>query len=289
MRNLIQVLILVLHLFVGCKTDASDGDKNSAGDTLTAAAAPEDANALGNNESSESTVDLENRGMNIVFQAERIPKFFDADFNDKKENGRNLPEDNINLPEYFMKRDFLTNRVGFKDKLDFLVGMVVKRGKKVKGYFEYKTTRDFKIDSIKLSPSFPSQGILIERKYDQRIGAGIKYLIASAEIDKNSALQLIIQDISELTIPESLIDKKELYSTYINDPEIENYFLIRAAVTTSILFKKFTKMQAKSEFTASAIKVDANYYSESSELMQDWKIGIQLIPLNEFLKGYVPK
>jgi hypothetical protein len=48
-------------------------------------------------------------------------------------------------------------------------------------------------------------------------------------------------------------------------------------------------MSAKSEFNSAAIKVGASYYSENSDLKQDWKIGMQLTPVKEFLKGYKPK
>lgn len=166
--------------------------------------------------------------------------------------------------------------------------MVVKKGKNSKGEEVYYVIRDFKLDSAEVSARVPAQGILVEKKYDSKIGTGIQHLIASAELEKNSAFQVLISDVSEITILDKSVDKIEVYNTYSKDEEIDSYFLVRAAVTTSILYKKFTKIAAKTEFNAAAIKVGASYYSESSDLKQDWKIGMQLTPIKEFLKGFTP-
>lgn len=231
----------------------------------------------------------------ISFELESIPEEFDLKLEDINRSQIEFKEFNISqekqslgLPSDFVNRDFLYNSVGYKDKLDYLVGMVVKK-QKVNGVDKYTVVLDFKVDSAKVNARVPAQGILIEKKYDAKIGAGIQYLIASAEMERNSAFQILIADVSEITIADKSINKEALYNTYNNDSELDNYFIIRGAVTTSILYKKFTKMSAKSEFNAAAIKVGASYYSENSDLNQDWKIGLQLTPVKEFIKGYKPK
>ncbi len=218
----------------------------------------------------------------ITFQLEQIPAELETG-----EGKKTIDKQTLGLPSDFINRDFLSNSVGYKDKLDYLVGMVVKK-EKVNGVEKYSVALDFKKDSSRVSARVPAQGILIEKKYDQKTGAGIQYLIASAEMERNAAFQVLIADVSEITIDDSAINKVALYNTYMNDPEIEQYYVVRAAVTTGILYKRFTKMSAKSDFSAAAIKVGAQYYSESSDLKQDWKIGMQLTPVKEFLKGFVP-
>jgi hypothetical protein len=228
---------------------------------------------------------------NISFQVEHIPAEFQVEQIESTEKSllveTAIDKQTLDLPTDFINRNFLTNSVGFKDKLDYLVGMVVKK-EKINDIDIYLVVRDFKIDSVKVSARIPAQGILIEKKYDQKMGAGIKYLISSAEIEKNSAFQILIADVSEILIDDKSLDKLALYNTYNNDTDIEKYFIVRAAVTTSILYKKYTKMSAKTEFNAAAIKVNGNYYSESSDFKQDWKIGMQLTPVKEFLKGFKP-
>lgn len=223
----------------------------------------------------------------ISFQVEHIPAEFQIEQTESADTSleKAIDKQTLGLPVDFINRDFLTNPVGYKDKLDYLVGMVVKK-EKIDGVDRYSVVLDFKIDSSRVSARVPAQGVLIEKKYDQKIGAGIQYLIASAEMERNSAFQILIADVSEITIADNSINKLALYNTYNSDSEIDKYFVIRAAVTTSILYKKFTKMSAKTEFNAVAIKVGANYYSESSDLKQDWKIGMQLTPVKEFLKGF---
>ena len=225
----------------------------------------------------------------ISFELESIPEQFDVELEDNnKSQIKTIEKQSLGLPSDFVNRDFLDNSVGYKDKLDYLVGMVVKK-QKVNGADKYTVVLDFKVDSAEVNARVPAQGILIEKKYDTKIGAGIQYLIASAEMERNSAFQILIADVSEITIADKSINKDALYNTYNSDSALDNYFIIRAAVTTSILYKKFTKMSAKSEFNAAAIKVGASYYSENSDLKQDWKIGMQLTPVKEFLKGYKPK
>jgi hypothetical protein len=204
-----------------------------------------------------------------------------------KSTAAKVDKKKLDLPDDFINRDFLENSVGYKDKLDYLVGTVVKKSIK-NGDEKYNVVLDFIIDSVNVSARVPANGILVEKKYDYTVGIGIQYLVASAQVDRNSAYQLLISDVSEITIPGKAINKAAIYNTYANDSEINNYYVVRAAVTTSIMYKKFVKMSAKAEFNAAAIKVGANYYSESSELKQDWKIGLQLTPVKEFIKGYKP-
>lgn len=269
MKKLLILSIALTSLLYSCKEDHE-----------TSETPPMSIDPKMNKENSEE----------ISLQFEHIPLEFEVEQIETSEKslGKINEKQTLDLPLDFINRDFLTNSVGFKDKLNYLVGMVVKKEKR-NGVDVYSVAIDFKKDSSKVNARVPSQGILIEKKYDQKIGSGIQHLIASAELEKNSAFQVLISDVSEITISDNSINKLALYNTYNNDKEIDKYFIVRAAVTTSILYKKFTKMNAKTEFNAAAIKVGANYYSESSDLKQDWKIGMQLTPVKEFLKGYDPK
>lgn len=225
----------------------------------------------------------------MSFEIESIPKEFNVEYfdNDNKTSTKKLDKKDLGLPSSFVNRYFLDNVVGYKDKLDYLVGMVVKKVK-VNGVEEYHVIKDFKIDSAKVNARIPADGILVEKNYDSKIGSGIKYLVAEAKFERNSAIQVLINDVSEITIEDKLINQKALSDTYSKDAELDSYFIIRAAVTTSIMHKKYTKTSIDLGFDASAIKVNGNYYSQNSDLKQDWKIGMNLVSVKEFLKGYKP-
>jgi hypothetical protein len=228
----------------------------------------------------------------ITFQIQKIPKTVIP-----QEIDRRLPKptptpqpidrSKLDLSEDFLNRDFLFNSVGYKDKLDLLVGMVVKK-ENVNGEIKYTTTKDFKKDSSKVYMRVPANGILAEKKYDFNVGAAITYLIASAHIDRNTAYQFLISDVSEVTITDKAINMQALYNAYSGDSDRDSYYLIRGAVTTSILYKDFVKIDAGVEFNVAAIKIGGTYYSQNSNMTQDWKIGLQLIQVMEELKGYQP-
>jgi hypothetical protein len=224
---------------------------------------------------------------NITFQIQKIPEMNVPQDTSQRLLPPQSPIDRskLDLPADFLNRDFLYNSVGFKDKLDLLVGMVAKM-ENVNGEIRYSVTKDFKNDSSKIYTRFPASGILIEKKYDRRIGASITYLIVSAKVERNAAYQVLIADVSEVTIPDNSINIQALYNAYSTGSSIDSYYLIRGAVTTSILYKDFVRIDANTDFNAAAIKVGATYYTQNSDLKQDWKIGLQLIQVKEFLKGY---
>ena len=221
---------------------------------------------------------------NQKIELSKIPTSYKLDTDNKS----TITSDNkatLDLPKDLTDRDFLTNSIGYKSNLELLVGMVVKRDKNNK----YTLIKDYKKDSTIITSRIPANGILIEKKYDSKIGGGISYLIAASKIEKNSAYQFTISDVSEATITDKYLNTDKLFQTYNNDPEIDSYFIIRAATTTSILYKKFDKISGRVDFNAAAIKVNSNYYSENSDLKQDWKVGVNLTPVKEYIKGIGPR
>lgn len=201
----------------------------------------------------------------------------------KKNKNENKDRDKLELPSNFTERDFLYNPLSVKDNLDHLVGAVVKREKSQDGS-KFRLIRDYKMNGTALEAKTPINGVLIERSYDHTIGSSLSYLVASAKVESNIAYLLMISDVSEMVIRDNDIDRQGLFKTYGNDSEIDNYFIVKSAVTTSILYKTFKKMKSNADFSTAAINVSGKYYSQSQDLRQDWKVGISLIPLNEFLK-----
>ncbi|MEQ8324020.1 MAG: hypothetical protein RH916_05030 [Vicingaceae bacterium] len=267
MKNLVSAIISIVLVFalIGCVEGCVEKETESA--SLTGKAVTE----------------------KMELEIESIPAEFEVEYLDEKEEmvKERRDKSSLGLPADFINRTFLTNTVGYKDKLDYLVGMVVKKTTKNNKAI-YTPVLDFKYDTVQVGVRVPADGILVEKKYDRKIGGSINYLIASAEVNYQTAYQVLISDVSEVTIKDQHINKHALYNTYNGIDSITSYYLIRGAVTTSILHKKFSKMDANSEFNAAAIKVGAKYYSEDSDLKRDWKIGMQLTPVNEFLMGYSP-
>lgn len=198
---------------------------------------------------------------------------------------KKLDAKTLGLPIDFINRAFLTNGTGYKKNLDKLVGTVVKKTT-VGETSTFEVARNYKFDSVKLSAGTPDNGVLVEKKYDSGASAEVKYLFASVTGEANKAFYLLINDVNEILIDDNQIDIKKLYDTYHNDNELSNYYIVKAAVVTSIYTKEYTKMSTKGGYNAGAIKVEGKYYSEDSDIRQDWKIGMQLISLKEFLKGF---
>lgn len=197
------------------------------------------------------------------------------------------PLNNLDLPDDLVYRTFLSNSATYKENLNYLVGMVVKK-ELMYGKYIYTAVQDFKRDSIVLKTGIPTSGVLVERNYDNSLSASVGYLTANAKLTTETAVRLTINDVGIVTIEPKTIDKSLLYDTYGTDQEISKYFLVTGAITTSILISNYTKMQAKAEFDAAAIRVGSNYYKSLNSISQDWKIGMYLVPVSEFLKGYKP-
>lgn len=227
---------------------------------------------------------------NQAIQLYSIPDQFSVNSVDESNKSveKILNKSDLGLPSNFVSRDFLNNIVGYKDKLNLLVGMVVKKDTS-ESIPKYTITQDFKFDTTILVARIPSDGVLVEKTYDSKIGTAINYLIATLKVERKTAFQFLIEDVSEVTIEnDNQINKAKLYETYHDDPEENLYYIIRAATTSSVIYKKFTYIDAEAAFDASAIKVGANYYSQSTDFSRDWKIGFYLTSVKEFLKGYKP-
>jgi hypothetical protein len=199
------------------------------------------------------------------------------------------PALSLDLPDNFVSREFLFNPGAFRDNLGLLIGKVVK-SETVNGRVTYRIIQDFKVDTVEITAKAPPAGILIEKKYDSQIGAAIKFLIASASVEKEHAIQLVITDVSEALLEkDTQIDKGKLYAAYHDDKEIDSYSLVISATTTNIYYRDYEKSRRGAGFSSSAVNVGGNYYKENSSIRQDWKVGMVLTPVKELLKGYTPK
>ena len=191
----------------------------------------------------------------------------------------------LGLPSVFLERTFLYNPTAYLNNLEGLVGKLVKEELE-DGVKRYSTHLEYKTESSYIKSYIPLQGVLLEKKYNSDVSAGIKWLIADVSMDAQTAYHVIIQDVNEVSIEDRYIDKKRLYNQYNNNNEIDKYFIVTAATTTSIMYKEYKLIKSGTKFNVSAIQVGASYYSENSNLRQDWKIAIQLLPLQSVIDDY---
>jgi len=190
----------------------------------------------------------------------------------------------IGLPSYFTQRQFIKNPAGFVYNLDKLVGRVAKINSSSPRNVTYDVLLDFKQDTAKISLSKPSNPTLVELKYDRTMSLGAQYLVASANIQQNQACLFLVSDLLEATINDNKIDMNGIYSTYKSDRDSSKYYLITSAVSTSILYKYYTKTELKVGFNSTAININGAYYAENSSLNQDFKVGTLMIPITEIFK-----
>ncbi|WP_343589383.1 hypothetical protein [Flavobacterium sp.] len=189
------------------------------------------------------------------------------------------------IPFDLTKRDFLHNTVGYKTNLEQLVGKLVRRTMK-DGKLVYVVTTDYKKDSVRLETKIPEKSNLIEKRYDSKVGAEVKYLFASVTGEANKAFSLLINDTAEVLIKDEQINKRKLYNRFKDDIRIAEYFVITAAVVTSIATKQYVKMSSKGGYNTGAIKVNADYYNEDVNFTQDWLVGINVTEVSEYVKDY---
>lgn len=196
----------------------------------------------------------------------------------------------LKLPLDFTSRAFLTNNVGNKslEGIAKLVGSVVKKSvvNHVEAYEE--TGNNYKKNGVVIVPTEPANGVLVKNTYNRKIGSIIKFLIAGASFDNDIAYEILVNDIAEASIEGSELDKDALYNAYGTEADKDAYYIILAAVSTSLTYSTYNKTNSKADFSISAVSVNGSYYKDGSSLFREWKIGFKPIKISEFLKGYTP-
>ncbi len=187
----------------------------------------------------------------------------------------------LGLPTYFVERQFIKNPVGYIYRLESVVGNVVK----INDDGTYSGGISFKKDSVKISAGKPTSPTLAEVKYDSKKELAAKYLVASASLAKDESVQMIVTDLMEAVIEDSQVDLDKLFKVYGKDKDSTKYYLVKSAVSTSILYKVHSKTEIKSDvnFTA-AIQVGGKYFKETSNFKQDFKVGTYATPITEYFK-----
>ena len=196
----------------------------------------------------------------------------------------------LGLPGNFTERIFLKNSLGSTDDegIRKLVGSVIKKTT-VNGIDYYDDmARNFKIATAKIEAKKPENGIVIENRYNKTIGAGISYLIANASFQNDVAYEVLINDIYSASITDDQLDKQKIYNAYGKDADLNNYYIVMAATSTSLLYKIFEKSKKKADFAYVGVKVNGEYYKANKQVMQDWTVGTKAVPIKEILKGFQP-
>src|SRR5690606_20808453 len=185
----------------------------------------------------------------------------------------------LELPSYYTQRVFIHNPLNYIYDLKSLVGRVVKvHDQGLLVGLDYKINSEVKLSEV--------NNKLFEKNYDGKVGANFGYLIAGVTIDKESAYSVLLSDFQEASNPDKNIDVDKLRKAYENDKEFDKYYIISAAISTSLLHKKYDKFTGKLDVNAQAINLGGTTYKSTSTYSQDWKVGIIPIAVSEYLKAY---
>lgn len=214
-----------------------------------------------------------------------------SDFGDifKKKNPPSSPTNanpvlNSGLPAYFTNRQFLSNGTIFADHPEKLIGYVILQDPNNKDQFTI--VDDFKYDTNKLKVENPNLD-LVDRQWDWKAGLSVSSLIPSVNLSAGHSCEFIISDAYEVAIDEPNLNLDLLYNTLSTDKDSITEYLVIGAITSNIIYKTYdsTKVDAKAQFSA-ALKINGNFYTNSTSFGEDRKVGCQTIPIIDVFKYY---
>lgn len=195
---------------------------------------------------------------------------------------KQLKIENLNLPDHYKERTFVSNAMEFYRNPQRIVGKV---GKYLSnGKFE--VYQNAIIDSLRdKTKSENLTDNLVELQYDNSIGASIQYLIANGNIKKDKGMTFVLSDVSQALLDSKIVNIPWLKNTYKTEDDLENYYIVEACIATEIIHREYNKIDVKAGFNGFAVQINGNYYSSNTSATKNYKVGLRVTKLKEYLKG----
>lgn len=198
-----------------------------------------------------------------------------------------LAEENVGLPQKFLNRAFLVNTAGCESEseLSLLMGQIVKKVKTTTGFALVPTGNSYKIKDAKIVVGKSDDGLLAEVKCNASKSATVNFLIGQTAASEQIGYEFLLNDIFQASIAGDQLDKEKLNNIYKSKADVQDYYIIVAAINTKIYSKSYQKKQKKADFSYSAIKIEGEVYCDYVKILQDNKVGMRMISLAEFISG----
>lgn len=196
------------------------------------------------------------------------------------------PEPFINkvLPVSYTNRTFLKNLGPLTYKIDELPGHILKYDSNTKIYRIVSLTRfikDGKYPDVELI----EDGIIYSHKINSQANFNASALIGGLSAEKETILELIIQDVVNTIVPDSLIleDKIKAISSGLDKSERKNYFYIKGATLTLINNKKFNKQKFSAKVNSSYVTAEGETFSSDDQFSRERIVTVDLISLEDLI------
>lgn len=199
----------------------------------------------------------------------------------------NLAEENVGLPQKFLNRAFLINTAGCESEseLSLLMGQIVKKVKTANGFALVPTGNCYRIKDAKIVVGKSDDGLLAEVKCNASKSATVNFLIGQASASDQVGYEFLLNDICQASIAGDQLDKEKLNNIYKSKEDVQDYYIVVAAINTKIYSKSYQKKLKKADFSYSAIKIEGEVYCDYVKILQDNKVGMRMISLAEFING----
>lgn len=199
--------------------------------------------------------------------------------------GETRPKDPIKsedlLPSYYLERKFYR---GGSDTYTYevggLPGNIVKYDAET-GKYEIATL-------VKFTKSNPPTKTLVDSIiYSSKVASGFSlsgsFLIGGIEVGKDQAMEIIIEDVVNCLLEDSMIDFASL-NQYVakNAEDLGAYYFIKGCVLSTVTVKKFKKSKFTSKINASFITLQGDVYSSQDKFSSQRLLSLELVSLKDY-------
>ncbi len=193
------------------------------------------------------------------------------------------------LPSAYTSRKYLKNFPVemYRDSINLITGTIVKYINETERLGNIGNRRFIKGVSNNFT-IVPSSGVLKSHKFTEENLSKISWLV-EVELKDKEIVELTVEDILRTMLNPENLDYTLLHQTYGSNPNINDYYIVRAATVTKITSRKFTESGRRINIAnfpvgATALSFENSFYTSAEDLTTDHKVGLLLIPLRQVLE-----
>lgn len=184
----------------------------------------------------------------------------------------------VPLPNSYVSRTFLLGDIGLD--VFMLPGNLVR--KTAEGNYEIKTlTALIKNYKTPIAEAV-SDGLIYEEKVDKQASFNASAIIGGLKVEANELMELIIQDVTKASVPDSLIDQSAVsaWISRISPEDLSNWYYIKLVTLTHISNKKLREGRLELNVNASYVTAGGKAYSSNSRYAKDRIVSMRLVSLS---------
>lgn len=194
---------------------------------------------------------------------------------------------NEDLPKSYTDRTFFKGLVNSTYDISLVPGYIVEYDS-LTGNYQRKTLVPVIKDnrSVLATVIGDDDGLIYNNTINKSASFNASAIIGSLSVGDKQMMELVIQDMSKSSVPDSLVDVASIVSIVKNQiPEnkLKNYFYIKSATLTLINNKIYTEASFDAKVNCSYVTAEGQVFNSTAKFSRNRIVSMELISLQDLI------